>query len=62
MLLYYGEYLLASRQTLKLKDNPLSAVRRYFLNIYSQISFKTAGRLHNPQPEDTSCDDAIGRN
>jgi hypothetical protein len=57
MTLYNGEQLLGSRQTLSPEYHSLSAVGRCLL--YSQKSFKSVGRLHIPQSEDTSCGGAI---
>jgi hypothetical protein len=53
-LIFYGEELLAPRQTPKLEDHPcrLSATT---YSIYSQLPSITGGRVLHPQPEDAPC-------
>jgi hypothetical protein len=49
MLLYYGEQLLISGQTFKLKEHPLSGVRRYLFLIFAD-KLQICGPSPQPAP------------
>jgi hypothetical protein len=51
---FYGEELSAPRQTPKLEDHPLSAVRDCLFNIFAATLRTRRTSLH-PQPEDAPC-------
>jgi hypothetical protein len=54
MVIFYGEELLAPRQTPKLEDYPLSSVRDCLFNVFAATFHIHRPFLH-PQPEDAQC-------
>jgi hypothetical protein len=54
IILFYGEELLAPRQTPKLEDHPLSAVRDCLFNVFTATLHNWRPFLHL-QPENAPC-------
>jgi hypothetical protein len=54
IIIFYGEELLAPRQTPKLEDHPLSAVRECLFNVFAATLRNRRPFLH-PQPADAPC-------
>jgi hypothetical protein len=54
IILFYGEELLAPRQTPKLEDHPLSAIRGCLFNVFAAALHNWRPFVH-PQPEHAPC-------